>query len=73
MTLRQYHLSQQQDRLSDACNSKGYLEQGATGTFDVEARCAVVWVEIGAELGFDPVSRVRVEGKGVSEIMANPA
>lgn len=73
MTMKRFDLTQQhQDRLSDACNWKAYLGQGATGTFDVVARCAAVWVSIGAELGFDPTTRQAIAGEAVSAIMAQP-
>lgn len=73
MSLQQYKLNQkQQDLLSDACNPKGYLAQGAIGTFDVQARCADAWATIGAQLKFDPATVQAIQGKGVSCVMATP-
>ena len=63
MARQQYTLAQAHiDKLSDACNPKAYLIAGAVGSFDVQARCAVIWAEIGAVLHFNPATVQPVQG-----------
>lgn len=61
-----------QDKLSDAANPNAFLSEGATGTFDVDVRCDAVWIQIGAALGFNPATRQKIAGIGVSAVMADP-
>jgi len=73
MARQQYTLLPHQiDLLSDACNPKSYLSQGAIGAFDVQARCVAVWAQVGAQLGFDPATIQTVQGVWVITAEALP-